>query len=112
MRGPACASRSTPARSSIEPGVAGARREVVAHVDAGSLSPTDLSVQAVHGPVNADGSFDEDRMVVIDMAPAGDGRFTATFAPEQAGRWGVSVRVLPTHPLLTGPFDTGLVAIG
>jgi starch phosphorylase len=98
-------------RSSLGPGVAGAAREVVAHVDAGSLSPTDLNIQAVHGPVNADGSFDEDRLAVIDMTPSGDGQFTATFTPEQSGRWGVSVRALPTHPLLTGPFDAGLVAV-
>jgi starch phosphorylase len=98
-------------QSSIEPGVAGVLREVVGFVDAGSLSPADLSVQAVHGPVNADGSFDEERMAVIDMTTTGDGRYAASFTPEQSGRWGVSMRALPVHPLLTGPFDAGLVAV-
>jgi starch phosphorylase len=100
-----------PAQSSVEPGVAGASRDVIAYVDAGSLSLSELSVQAVHGPVQADGSFDEDRLAVIPMTPTGDGRFAATFTPERAGRWGVSVRALPTHPLLTGPFDVGLVVV-
>jgi hypothetical protein len=63
----------------------------------------------VHGPVTADGSFDEHRMTVIDMHPDEHGRFAAGFVPEQAGRWGVSVRALPGHPSLTSPFDPGLV---
>ena len=49
-------------------------------------------------------------MTVIDMHPDEDGRFAARFVPEQAGRWGVSVRALPAHPSLTSPFDSGLVA--
>jgi starch phosphorylase len=84
-------------------------RSVVALVDPGQLSLDDLVVQVVHGPVTADGSFDEHSMTVIDMHPEEDGRFTASFVPEQAGRWGVSARALPTHPSLTSPFDSGLV---
>jgi glycogen phosphorylase len=97
--------------SDIAPGVAGTERTVTAHVETGSLSLDDLLVQAVHGPVTADGSFDEAHMRVLDLAPDGAGRFTTTFVPEQAGRWGVSVRALPTHPLLTNEFATGLVAL-
>ena len=67
-------------------------------------------MQVVHGPVTADGSFDEQRMTVADMTAQGDGRFAAGFTPGEAGRWGVTVRVMPTHPLLTNLSDTGLVA--
>ncbi|MGA7756765.1 MAG: alpha-glucan family phosphorylase [Ilumatobacteraceae bacterium] len=97
------------AQTHLDPGSAGVERSVVAHVDPGQLSLDDLVVQVVHGPVTADGSFDEHSMTVIDMHPDEDGRFTASFVPEQAGRWGVSARALPTHPSLTSPFDSGLV---
>ena len=95
--------------SHLDPGSAGVERSVVAHVDPGQLSLDDLVIQVVHGPVTADGSFDEHRMTVIDMHPDEHGRFAADFVPEQAGRWGVSVRALPGHPSLTSPFDPGLV---
>jgi starch phosphorylase len=95
--------------SHIEPGEAGVERHVVAHVEPGSLSLDELSVQVVHGPLAADGSFDEHRMTVIDMHPDRDGRFAATFVPEQAGRWGVAVRAMPSHRDLTNPSDPGLV---
>jgi hypothetical protein len=32
--------------------------------------------------------------------------------PDRAGRWGIAARAMPTHPHLTGPFDTGLVTVG
>ena len=100
-----------PGESHLDSGAAGVGRRVVAHVDPGSLSIDELSVQVVHGPVTADGSFDEHRMTVIDMHPDDTGRFAADLVPEQAGRWGVAVRALPAHRLLTGPFDSGLVVV-
>ncbi len=96
--------------SNFEPGAATDERHVVAHVDPGTITEGELSVQVVHGPVTADGSFDEQRMTVADMTAQGDGRFAAGFTPGEAGRWGVTVRVMPTHPLLTNLSDTGLVA--
>jgi starch phosphorylase len=97
------------ASSHIEGGEAGVGRRVVAHVEPGPLALEELSVQVVHGPLAADGSFDEHRMTVVDMHPDADGRFAATFVPEQAGRWGVAVRAMPTHPAMTNPVDTGLL---
>ena len=97
--------------SDLEPGSATDERRVVAHVDPGPLTEGELSVQVVHGPVSVDGSFDEQLMTVVDMTAEGDGRYTASFTPGQAGRWGVTVRARPTHPLLTNLSDTGLVAI-
>jgi len=96
--------------SDLEPGAATDGRRVVAHVDPGALSAEELTVQVVHGPLAADGSFDEQRMIVLDMTADGDHRYSAGFTPGEAGRWGVTVRALPTHRLLTGPIDTGLVA--
>jgi glycogen phosphorylase len=98
--------------SHIEGGEAGRERRVVAHVDPGPLSLEELTVQVVHGPLAPDGSFDEHRMAVADMQPGEDGRFAATFVPEHAGRWGVAVRAMPTHPSLTSPYDAALVVVG
>ncbi|HSL74583.1 MAG TPA: alpha-glucan family phosphorylase [Ilumatobacteraceae bacterium] len=95
--------------SAIDSGTAGEERRVVAHVEPGSLGFDEVRVQLVHGPVLADGSFDEHRVGVCDMTAGEDGRFAATFVPDEAGRWGVTVRVLPNHPALADPASTGLV---
>ena len=95
--------------SNLDPGAATDERRVVAHLDSGMLAEAEVSVQVVHGPVAPDGRFDETRLTVIDMTAQGEGRFTTSFVPGEAGRWGVMVRALPTHALLTNPFDTGLV---
>ncbi len=100
-----------PAQSGVEPGVAGAGRDVVAYVDAGSLSLSELIVQAVHGPVHADGSFDEDRLAVIPMTTTADGRSPRRSRPIGPAGGASPCGRCPTHPLLTGPFDIGLVAV-
>jgi len=72
----------------------------------------ELAIQVVHGPLLPDGSFDQRHLHVVPMTIGTDGRFHAAFAPDQAGRWGVTVRAMPSHPQLSGPYDTGLVATG
>ncbi len=99
-----------PAESDLGSGAASDERRVVATVDPGSLGPDELCVQVVHGPVTADGTFVEHRLTVLDMAPVGDGRYAVTFAPNDGGRWGLTVRAMPTHPALSSPGATGLVA--
>lgn len=91
---------------------AGVGRSIEATVDRGPLRADELVVQVVHGPLNPDGSFDEHRLCTEPMTPGEDGRYHASVVPDRAGRWGVSVRALPTHALLTSPFDTGLIATG
>ena len=59
--------------SNLDPGAATDERRVVAHVDPGMLTEGELDVQAVHGPVTADGQFDEPRLTVIDMTAIGRG---------------------------------------
>ncbi|MGB0114829.1 MAG: alpha-glucan family phosphorylase, partial [Ilumatobacteraceae bacterium] len=93
-------------------GAAGVERPVVASVESGDLTAEEIVVQVVHGPLLADGSFDEHHLHVVPMTAGDDGRYHATFAPDQAGRWGVTVRAMPTHPHLSSPFETGLVATG
>ena len=79
----------------------------------GDLDPADVEVQLVRGWVVRDGELDE--TVVVPMAKAGEApdghlRYRATFACEQAGRVGVTVRVVPSNPLLATPVELGRVA--
>lgn len=97
--------------SDMEPGAAGEPRHIVAHVDAGDLGLDQLKVHVLYGPVRSDGSFDEERLAIMDMRLAADGDFEADIEPDGAGRWGVAVRAVPTHPTLTNPLETGLVAV-
>jgi starch phosphorylase len=91
-------------------GVAGEAREVVAEIDPGELPIEQVVVQVLHGPLLADGSFDELRLQTVRLEPAGERHFAATITPAGSGPWGVTVRALPFHPALTSIFDTGLVA--
>jgi starch phosphorylase len=99
--------------SDIADGVSGDERSVRVRVDPGKLQLDELVVQVMHGPLGSDGSFDESRSLVIDLAATSDpGVFAGTFRPGDAGPWGLSARALPTHPALSSVFDTGLVAFG
>jgi starch phosphorylase len=91
----------------------GGERSVAAHVSIGSLSADDVEVQLVHGPV---GQTDEiEAPVVTPMTPAsaiddGHARYTGAVPCERAGRYGFTVRVVPSHPDLTTPLELGKVA--
>ncbi len=109
---PQVALRLVDEASNMDAGAAGIARLVVAELEPGTLGLDEIAVQLVHGPLLADGSFDEQRMSVVAMTAGDDGRFQATFSPDRAGRWGVAARALPTHPHTTSLFDTGLVTVG
>ena len=98
--------------SNDERGAAGETREVVVELEPGELEIDEIVVQLLHGPVLADGSFDEALLNVVPMTTGDDGRFRIEFAPDRAGRWGTAARAMPTHPLLRGQVDVGLVAMG
>jgi len=98
--------------SHIEDGIAGERHDVVVELDSGGLDADEINVQLLHGPLLADGSFDEHLLEVVSIEADDDGRYRTTFEPDRTGRWGVVARAMPTHRLLTGAHDTGLVAIG
>ncbi len=98
--------------SGVEGGAAGERHDVVVELDPGTLAHDEIVVQLLHGPLLADGSFDEALLEVVSTVAGDDGRFHVEFAPDRAGRWGVAARAMPTHPHLRGPFDTGLVTVG
>jgi glycogen phosphorylase len=100
--------------SDATPSELGSTRVVSASVALGSLTPDDVDVQLVHGPVGT-GEELADRSMV-SMSVAGDPpdpdhlRYEGTLSATTAGRYGYTVRVVPRHPDLTGPAETGLSA--
>jgi starch phosphorylase len=88
---------------------------VKARVQLGSLTPDDVSVQLVHGALDALG--DISRTHVAPMAPTGPPRggiweYQGTISCRASGQYGFTVRVLPKHPDLQTPFEPGLVCWG
>jgi glycogen phosphorylase len=91
----------------------GTDRSVEAEVTLGSLGAGDVEVQLVHGPV---GQHDElDHPAITTMTAAGEGpsgalRYRGAFSCGRAGRYGFTVRVVPSHADLITPIELGRVA--
>ncbi len=98
--------------SEVADGISGATRSVRVRVDPGKLRAAELAVQVMHGPLASDGTFDQNRTEAVNLEPVGDGIYAGDYTPGDAGPWGLSARVLPTHHALSSIFDTGLVAYG
>jgi starch phosphorylase len=95
----------------------GAEREVTAEVHLGSLSPDDVAVELLHGPVAAGDELTETTVVRLDRVDDGAGasagsavRYRGRFSADQAGRHGYAVRVVPAHRDLVVPVEMGCVA--
>jgi len=97
-------------RSEVADGSTGVSRTIRASVEAGSLDHDELVVQALHGPLDAAGRFDERHLTTVPMQRIDGDVYEASFTPVGAGNWGVSARAIPTHRGLSSPFETGLVA--
>jgi starch phosphorylase len=91
----------------------GTDRSVEAEVALGSLHEDDVQVQLVHGPV---GQHDEiEHPTIATMTPVGDNgsgglRYRGTFSCSTAGRYGFTVRVVPSHVDLINSVELGRVA--
>jgi starch phosphorylase len=91
----------------------GIERTVEAVVSLGALTPDDVQVQLIHGPSGQGQELSA--TTVVSMAPAGtadDGhlRYTGTFTCEQAGRYGITMRIVPAHEHLINPAELGYIA--
>jgi starch phosphorylase len=91
----------------------GTSRSVTASVALGDLSPGDVDVQLLHGPVGQSDDLLERSSVSMTHAGEADehhARYEGSFECDHAGRYGFTVRVVPHHPDLVGPAELGLAA--
>ncbi len=92
----------------------GEARQVSAVVALGELGPAEVEVQLVVGRVGQSGELEDTRTVPMAAGDPTDGeghlRYTAVAPLDRAGRVGVTVRVVPAHPLVAEPVELGHVA--
>ncbi|WP_426571757.1 alpha-glucan family phosphorylase [Aquihabitans sp. McL0605] len=99
--------------ASDEPAELGAERTISVTLELGSLSPTDVAVQLIHGRV---GQHDElVDTATTDLACADPSAHPATYSGTVTcttpGRYGFTVRAIPTHADLPTPVDLGLTTL-
>ena len=87
----------------------GDERQVRAHVELGGLDAGEVTVQALHGPIDSTGSF-VTTPATVTLQPADDGAFEGRYSVGEAGPYGVTVRAVPRHDDLISPMEMGLVA--
>jgi starch phosphorylase len=91
----------------------GGERRADAVVALGALTPIDVQVQLLHGPA---GQGDELTAPTIEtMTQAGEGEdghlhYTGRFTCDSTGRYGATVRIVPSHPHLVHAVELGRVA--
>ena len=87
----------------------GDERIVRAQVDLGGLDATEVTVQALHGPIDSAGSFIS-TPAMVTLSPHDSATFEGTYTVGDAGPYGVTVRAMPRHDDLVNPMEMGLVA--
>jgi starch phosphorylase len=89
----------------------GMTRNVQAVVHLGSLSPDDVAVELLHGPVGQGDELDEPEVACLELVDgAGDDghvRYRGQFTARRTGRYGFTVRVVPSHPDLVSSVELG-----
>ncbi|MDQ3146284.1 MAG: DUF3417 domain-containing protein, partial [Actinomycetota bacterium] len=91
----------------------GQAREVEAVVSLGELGADDAAVQLLHGGVGLGDELTDTAVVTMALAgEAHDGhlRYRGGFICDRPGRYGYTVRVVPSHPHLVTPVELGRVA--
>jgi starch phosphorylase len=93
----------------------GGQMQVTARVNLGNLKPQDVDVQLFHGVVDNMGQIPQP--TAISMSHNGDQvgtswTFHGTIPCRTSGQHGFAVRILPRHPDLSNPFETGLLTWG
>jgi glycogen phosphorylase len=83
-------------------------RNVRADIELGALDPSEVTVQALHGPIDSTGSF-VGAPGAFTLLPIGSGAFEGECEVGEAGPYGVTVRVLPHHHDLVSPMEMGLI---
>ena len=89
-------------------GLSGDVRTVQTTIDLAGLLSSDVSVEVLHGPIDTEGNLlAGQQQHVLSADP--DGTWSGKYAVSGAGAYGLTVRVLPSHPLLTNPVELGCV---
>jgi starch phosphorylase len=94
--------------------VLGSELTLTATVRLAGLAPDEVTVQAVLGRLNSgDSLLDPSTVVMAHERTGADGTevFSTTTPLPVAGTVGYTVRVLPSHPLLSGDAELGLVTL-
>jgi starch phosphorylase len=83
----------------------GRERAVAAQVVLGRLGPDDVDVQLLHGPVGVADELTDTSIVTMTLREAalaeGGYCYDGSFTCDRAGRYGFTVRVVPSHPDLS-----------
>ena len=87
----------------------GEQRSIRATVELGGLDPAEVTVQALHGPIDSSGSF-VGTPAPVTLQPGGNSLFEGSYVVDEAGPYGVTVRAIPKHDDLINPMEMGLVA--
>jgi starch phosphorylase len=90
----------------------GSSKKVEATVDLGSLDRDDVEVQLLHGPVGSNEELERASVLPMELVGLDEGayRYAGSFVCERAGRYGFTVRVVPSHPDLTTFAELGCVS--
>ncbi|MDY6881592.1 MAG: alpha-glucan family phosphorylase [Desulfatiglans sp.] len=85
--------------------------EIEAKIRLGGLSPEDVSVEAYFGKLDQHGDFVERDTALLDLVGSTDGLFTyqGKITCSKTGRFGYTVRVMPSKKRLENRFMMGLV---
>jgi glycogen phosphorylase len=92
------------------PAISGRAIALHAIVDLAGLTPADVRVESVIGPVSTEGHLRETTVISMPATGERDGAyvFTQEYVPDQTGRLGYTVRISPNHcdDPLTRPCST------
>lgn len=95
--------------TNTDEGHEGELRNARVHVELGNLTPDDVSVQLLHGPIDSEGTLLPDARQVA-LTRDNDGIWSNSYTVGRSGAYGLTVRVLPRHPLLVNSVELGCVA--
>src|SRR5205085_10500974 len=94
----------------------GSELNVRARVQLGGLKPDDVDVQLFHGVLDSFGDIAHPHTAPMTTNSSPRGRtawdYVGTIACTASGQYGFTVRVLPRHPDLPNPYETGLLYWG
>ncbi|HVM06873.1 MAG TPA: alpha-glucan family phosphorylase [Acidimicrobiales bacterium] len=91
----------------------GSQRKVDVAVRLDGITPGDVAVQLLHGPVGPNDELSSPSIVEMTTSGNGDAgvhTYTGEFTCERAGRYGYTVRIVPAHDDLVTSAELGVVA--